>query len=82
MDQVITALEALDPTPGRLQPVALANGAILLLDDVERTQETIKAALDALAQISANRHIVVLGDVSEPVGSTGPISRHLEERVA
>jgi len=43
---------------------------------------TIEAALDVLAQIPANRHIVVLGDVSEPVGSTGPIYRHPGERVA
>jgi UDP-N-acetylmuramyl pentapeptide synthase len=82
LDQVITALEALDPTPGRLQAVAIANGAILLLDDFKGAQETIEAALEVLAQIPANRHIVLLGDVSEPVGNTGPIYRHLGECVA
>lgn len=82
LDHVIGALEALDPTRGRLQPVPLAGGAVLLRDDFKGSQETIEAALDVLADIPADRRIVVLGDVSEPVGSTGPIYRHLGARVA
>jgi Mur ligase, glutamate ligase domain len=34
-----------------------------------------------LAEIPARRRIVVLGDVSEPVGSMGPIYRRLGERI-
>jgi UDP-N-acetylmuramoyl-tripeptide--D-alanyl-D-alanine ligase len=82
LDHVIGALEALDPTPGRLQPVPLAGGAMLLRDDFKGGQETIEAALDVLADIPADRRIVVLGDVSEPVDSQGPIYRHLGARVA
>ena len=82
LDHVIGALEWLDPTPGRLQPVPVASGAMLLRDDFKGSQETIEAALDVLADIPADRRIVVLGDVSEPVGSTGPVYRHLGERVA
>jgi len=82
LDHVIGALEALDPTPGRLQPVPLAGGAMLLRDDFKGGQETIEAALDVLAEIPADRRIVVLGDVSEAAGSQGPIYRHLGARVA
>lgn len=82
LDHVIGALEELEPVPGRLQPVRLAGGATLLRDDFKGSQETIEAALDVLAGIPADRRIVVLGDVSEPMGSQGPIYRHLGARVA
>jgi UDP-N-acetylmuramoyl-tripeptide--D-alanyl-D-alanine ligase len=80
-EQAIAALEALEPTPGRLQPVPLPSGAILLRDDFKSAEETIDVALDLAAEIPAARRIVVLGDVSEPVGSQGPIYRRLGERV-
>jgi UDP-N-acetylmuramoyl-tripeptide--D-alanyl-D-alanine ligase len=81
-ERALDALEALEPTPSRLQPFALPNGAILLRDEFKSAQETIEAALDLLGEIPARRRIVVLGDVSEPVGPQGPIYRHLGERVA
>ena len=82
LDRALAALETLEPTPGRLQPVPLANGAILLRDDFKSAQETIEAALDLLAEIPVKRRMVVLGDVSEPVGAQGPIYRRLGQRVA
>ena len=39
-------------------------------------------ALDLLAEIEAKRKFVVLGEVSEPPGSQGPIHRRLGERIA
>jgi UDP-N-acetylmuramyl pentapeptide synthase len=44
--------------------------------------ETIEGAFDILSEIPANRRFVVLGEVSEPPGSQGPIYRHLGERIA
>jgi UDP-N-acetylmuramyl pentapeptide synthase len=82
IDAVLAALEHLPPTPERLEPVSLTNGAFLLRDEFKSTLETIDAALDTLAQIPARRKIVVLGDVSEPPGSQGPIYRRLGNRVA
>jgi UDP-N-acetylmuramoyl-tripeptide--D-alanyl-D-alanine ligase len=81
LDQVLPSLEALGPTPGRLEVVPLQNGALLLRDDFKSPVETIDAALDVLADIPAERRIVVLGEVSEPPGSQGPIYRRLGERV-
>jgi UDP-N-acetylmuramyl pentapeptide synthase len=80
-DPVISALEALGPMQGRLQPVPLANGALLLRDEFKASLETIEAALDVLADIPATRRIVVLGDVQEPVGSPRAICRHIGERI-
>jgi UDP-N-acetylmuramyl pentapeptide synthase len=82
LDQVIPALEALPPTPGRLEPIQLANGVIILRDDFKSALETIEAALEVLSEIPAQRRIAVLGDVEEPPGSQGPIYRQIGERIA
>jgi UDP-N-acetylmuramoyl-tripeptide--D-alanyl-D-alanine ligase len=82
LDQIASKLEALKPTPGRMEMVPLANGAILLRDDFKSALETYDAALDTLSEIPAKRRIVVFGEVSEPPGSQGPIYRRLGERVA
>lgn len=82
LGQIIPALEGLAPTPGRMEMIPLPNGAILLRDEVKAALETVEVALDSLAEIPAQRRIVVLGEVSEPPGSQGPIYRRLGERVA
>jgi UDP-N-acetylmuramoyl-tripeptide--D-alanyl-D-alanine ligase len=81
-ERFLPALAALPPTSGRLSPLALPNGAWLLRDDIKSSLETIDAALDLLAEIPASRKTVVIGDVSEPPGSQGPIYRRLGERLA
>ncbi|MGE5442982.1 MAG: Mur ligase family protein [Ignavibacteriales bacterium] len=82
LDQVIPALEALPPTPGRMEPIHLANSAIILRDDFKAGLETIEAALDVLSEIPAQRRIAVLGEIDEPPGSQGPIYRKTGERIA
>lgn len=82
LDEALARLEGLPPTPGRLEPVALENGAFVLRDDFKSTLESMHAALDVLSEIPARRRIVVLGDVSEPPGSQGPIYWRLGARIA
>jgi len=82
LGQIVPRLERLTPTPGRLEPVPLGNGAFLLRDDFKSAEETIASALDVLAEIPARRRIVVLGEVSEPVGSQEVLYRRLGERAA
>ncbi len=81
LDRVVAALEALPPVAGRLQLVPLPGGAWLIRDDFKSSLETIDAALDLLAEVPARR-IVVLGEISEPVGSQGPHYHRLGERLA
>lgn len=81
LDEVLPRLEALTPTPGRLEPVRLPNGAMLLRDEFKAPEETIDAALDVLGQIPAKRRIVVLGDVDEPTRPQRRIYRRLGQRV-
>ncbi|MBI4525514.1 MAG: UDP-N-acetylmuramoyl-tripeptide--D-alanyl-D-alanine ligase [Deltaproteobacteria bacterium] len=82
LDEALHALEALEPTPGRLQPVVLPNGAMLLRDDFKSPEETIEAALEVLAQIPARRRVVVLGDVSESIGKPREVCRRVGEKLA
>jgi UDP-N-acetylmuramoyl-tripeptide--D-alanyl-D-alanine ligase len=78
---ILQALGTLEPPSGRLQPVAMPNGAYLLRDEYKSSLETIDTALDVLAEIPARR-IAVIGDISEPPGQQGPIYRRLGERLA
>jgi UDP-N-acetylmuramoyl-tripeptide--D-alanyl-D-alanine ligase len=82
LQTVVASLARLAPGTGRLQPLPLAGGAWLLRDDYKAPLETIDAALDLLAEIPADRKIVVLGEVSEPPGSLGLIYGRLGERLA
>ena len=82
VEEICAALEALEPTPGRMEPVRLASGAIILRDDFKSPLETVEAALDTFADIPASRRIVVLGQVSEAPGNHRTIQRHLGGRVA
>jgi UDP-N-acetylmuramoyl-tripeptide--D-alanyl-D-alanine ligase len=80
--QFLKSLEELTPTPGRLQPVRLQNGAIILRDEFKSSLETIETAMEVLSEIPAHRKLVVLGEVSEPPGSPGPIYRKIGEQIA
>ena len=81
LERAVAALEAMPPRRGRLQLEPLPNGAWLVRDDFKSSVETIDAALDVLAELPGRR-IVVIGSVSEPPGSQGPIYRRLGERLA
>jgi UDP-N-acetylmuramoyl-tripeptide--D-alanyl-D-alanine ligase len=81
LDDIVAALEVLPARTGRLQPMPIANGAWLIRDDYKSSLETVEVALDLLAELPG-RKIAVMGDVSEPPGSQGPIYRGIGERLA
>ena len=81
LDEVVSRLAELPPTPGRLEPAPLPNGAWLLCDDRKATVETLDAALDVLAEIPARRKIGVLGEAWDPLGNLELIYGRLGERV-
>ena len=80
--EIQPALGRIAPARGRLEVRRLDDNIYLLCDDFKSAPETIEAALDTLAEIPASRKLVVLGDVSEPPGSQGPIYRHFGARLA
>lgn len=81
LDQVIPKLEAMSPTPGRMQLIRLKNGAFILRDDFKSPLETIEAGLDVLSEIPAQRRIIVLGDIEEPPEGKNQIYRQVGERI-
>lgn len=82
LDTLLARVGSVPPTLGRMQPVPLESGAIILRDDYKSAVETIDAALDVLARVPARRRIAVLGEVTEPPGSQGPVYRRLGARLA
>jgi UDP-N-acetylmuramoyl-tripeptide--D-alanyl-D-alanine ligase len=81
LDQVVPAVQALPPTPGRLEPIQLQNEAFILRDDFKSQLETIEIALDTLSDIPANRRIVVLGDIEEPPKGKNQMYRQIGQRI-
>ena len=80
--RAIPSLESLEPAKGRLQTVRLPGGAFLIRDDFKSSLETIHSALDVLSEVPAAHRGIILGDVSEPPGSQGPLYREIGSRVA
>jgi UDP-N-acetylmuramoyl-tripeptide--D-alanyl-D-alanine ligase len=77
IDEVVADLEQEEPMPGRMQPLPLANGAWLIRDDAKSAAETIESALETFADVPARRRVVVLGDISEPMGSQRQVYRRI-----
>jgi len=82
LQAAIARLAGLPPTPGRMELIPIDNGVTIIGDYYKSGLETIYSALDFLEQVPAKRRIVVLGDVSEPPGSQGPIYRAVGARIA
>jgi amino acid adenylation domain-containing protein len=81
LEDAIRGLEALPPTRGRMQPVPLPNGSIVLRDDYKSTIDTVHAALDVLEEVPARRRVVVLGDLDAPPPPERPHYRRVGARL-
>jgi UDP-N-acetylmuramyl pentapeptide synthase len=82
LDQVIPALATLPPTPGRLQPVQLEDGTILLRDDGKGTVESLESALEFLSEVPVTRKGIVVGEQSPLPGDFEAIYEGLGQRIA
>lgn len=67
---IVRGLEAFAPVSGRLQRKAAASGALVIDDTYNANPDSVRAAIDVLAQTAAPR-VLVLGDMGE-VGNEGP----------
>lgn len=68
-DAIVRGLQAFAPVSGRLQRKTAANGALVIDDTYNANPDSVRAAIDVLAQFSAPR-ILVLGDMGE-IGNEG-----------
>ncbi len=79
----IANLEKMQPAEGRMQPVQLPSGALLIRDDFKSNRESLQAALETLAGVPAERRILVLGGVAEISSRDGyDYYRELGRRIA
>jgi len=69
-DAIVRGLENFAPVSGRLQRKQAVNGATVIDDSYNANPDSVRAAIDVLAQAQAPR-ILVLGDMGE-VGTQGP----------
>lgn len=67
---VVAGLQGFDPVAGRMQPRALPGGLQLIDDTYNANPDSVRAAIDVLAQLQG-RKVLVLGDMAE-VGAQGP----------
>ncbi|MGN6701914.1 MAG: UDP-N-acetylmuramoyl-tripeptide--D-alanyl-D-alanine ligase [Burkholderiaceae bacterium] len=67
---IIAGLSAFRPVAGRLQQKAAPNGATVIDDTYNANPDSVRAAIDVLAQAPSPR-VLVLGDMGE-VGNDGP----------
>ena len=76
-EAIVAGLQAFAPVSGRLQRKAGANGATVIDDSYNANPDSVRAAIDVLAQAPAPR-VLVLGDMGE-VGTQG---RQFHEEIA
>lgn len=70
LEAAVRGLETFMPVAGRLQRKQAASGALVIDDTYNANPDSVRAAIDVLAQFPARR-LLVLGDMGE-VGDEGP----------
>jgi UDP-N-acetylmuramoyl-tripeptide--D-alanyl-D-alanine ligase len=69
LPDAVAALAAVEPFQGRMQPMLLPSGAVVLRDDYDGSIDAFEAGLRVLAEARAARRIAVIADASD-YGST------------
>ena len=72
LDACMTGLARVEPTTGRMCPVTLSNGAVVIDDSIKATHWTLATATEVMANADAPRKIMVLGTISDFGGSSSP----------
>lgn len=78
LTKIKLALESIQPSEHRMQPMLGPNGSILIDDTYNSSPAALEVAIDTLLQIPARRKILVLGEMRE----LGKYSEMLHKEIA
>ena len=74
MSSALAAIADFAPFAGRMQPLVLPNGAVVMRDEENGSPDTLDAMMSVLRDARAERRVLVMGDVSDVKGN--PRKRH------
>lgn len=80
----LRALTAIEPLPGRMQPLAGVDGALLIDDSWDADPQSVLAALDWLAEATDRnaRSVFIFGDMDGLAGSSPREHRRIGQRAS
>jgi UDP-N-acetylmuramoyl-tripeptide--D-alanyl-D-alanine ligase len=82
LDEIVAGLDAYRPPRGRLHPIALPHGGVLLDDTYNANPQSMEVALQSLAEHKGARGgIAVIGDMGE-LGATAAAAHRAAGRLA
>ncbi len=77
LEQCVSGIESVEPHPGRMQPMRLPSGAVMVCDEWNGAYDCYLAALEFFKQARAKRKIAVLGVVRDADDRAGDASEWL-----
>ena len=78
----LSRLAELTPVPLRMERTSLPSGVDIIDDSYKSGIETVWSAFATMAQMTANRKIVVLGDTGSPDGNMRDVYREVGRKLA
>jgi UDP-N-acetylmuramoyl-tripeptide--D-alanyl-D-alanine ligase len=81
LEQAAAEFAHVEPVAGRMQPMTLPCGAVVLRDDFNASMPTLVAGLNAMRTAEAARRIVIVGDILDSTFTLRPRLRDLGRRV-
>jgi UDP-N-acetylmuramoyl-tripeptide--D-alanyl-D-alanine ligase len=65
LPEAVAALERVEAFRGRMQPLLLPSGAVLIRDDYDGSYDAFRAAIETLSDARAVRRVAVIADASD-----------------
>jgi len=82
LSRAAAAVARLEPVPGRMQPMTLPNGAVIIRDDFDGSISTLMPAFRVLEEASATRKILVMSGMTDSPLSPRDRYRRLGKEIA
>lgn len=81
LTKIKLALESIEASEHRLQPVSGPNGSVILDDTYNSSPDALDAAIDTLEKIPARRRVLVLGEMRELGDYSDALHRQIAQKI-